>query len=53
MPENSLRYYALGSATGLTIVGWLLDKLPPEVGQAVIAAVAVIAGADMIKHRNG
>jgi len=49
---DNLRYYALGSLTGLTIVGWILDKIPPEVTTAVFAAVGVVITADYIKHRN-
>ena len=52
MTNHNLRYYALGSLTGLTMVGWLLDKLTPDITIAVFAAIGVIVGADMIKHKN-
>ncbi len=51
MAEN-LRYYGLGALTGLTVVGWLLDKLGPDITLAVFVAVGGILGADMIKHRT-
>jgi len=52
MTNHNLRYYALGSLTGLTIVGWLLDKLTPDITMAVFGAVGAIVAIDMIKHKN-
>ena len=52
MAEN-LRYYALGALTGLTALGWVLDKLTPEVITAVFAVIGGIVAADMIKHKSG
>ena len=52
MTDHNLRYFDLGAATALTALGWVLDKITPEVGATVIAAIVAIAGADMIKHRN-
>jgi len=49
---DNLRYYGLASLTGLTVVGWFLDKIPPEVTTAVFAAVGVLITADYIKHRT-
>jgi len=49
---DNLRYYALGSLTALTVVGWILDKIPEEVTTAVFAAVGIVITADYIKHRN-
>ena len=52
MSNHNLRYYALAGGIGLTALGWILDKLPVEIGTGVILAVIGIASADMIKHRN-
>ena len=49
---SNLRYYTLGALTGLTITGWLLDKIPPDVTMAVFAAFGAVLTADIIKHRN-
>ncbi len=49
---DNLRYYALASLSGLTVVGWILDKIPEEVTPAVFAAVGLVITADYIKHRN-
>ena len=50
--EGNLRYYGLGSLTALTIVGWILEKVPPEITVAVFGAVSLIVTADVYKHRN-
>ena len=52
METGKLRYAALAAGTGLVITGWIMDKLPPEVGPAVIAAIIGIATIDMYKHRK-
>jgi len=52
MSSHNLRYYGLGSLMALTIVGWLLDKIPPEVTQAVFIAVGALITADYAKHRH-
>ena len=49
---DNLRYYALGGICGLTALGWFLDKVPPEVTQAVFVALGAVITADYIKHRN-
>jgi len=46
MTNHNLRYYALGSLTGLIALGWFLDKVPEEVTVGVFAALGVIIGAD-------
>jgi len=51
MATHNLRYYALGSLTGLTALGWFLDKLPEEVTTAVFAALGIIITADWLKHK--
>jgi len=50
--EGKLRYYATGGLVGLTIVGWILDKIPPEVTLAVFAALGLLVTADVYKHRS-
>jgi len=52
MSHGNLRYYGLGALTGLTALGWLLDKIPPEITTAVFAALGVIISADYLKHRT-
>ena len=52
MTEHYLRYMAVLCGTGLVGLGWILDKLPTDVGVGAILALLTIAGADMIKHRN-
>ena len=54
MAEN-LRYYALGAYTGLLALFVALDKVPLDQNTliAVLAPIAVVLGADMIKHKNG
>jgi len=52
---GNLRYYALGAYTGLLALFVVLDKieLDATTATAVLAPIAVILGADMLKHRNG
>jgi len=52
MDTGKLRYYGLGSITGLTALGWFLDKLTPEITTAIFAALGALVTADIIKHRN-
>jgi len=52
MTEHYLRYLAIGLGTGLVALGWVLDKLPEEVGIAAVSALLLIAGADMYKHKD-
>ena len=52
MTEHNLRYYGLASLTGLTVVGWILDKVPPEVTTAVFAGIGLLVTVDVIKNRN-
>jgi len=49
---DNLRYYGLGAITGLTVTGWILDKIPPEVTTAVFGAIGLLITADYIKHRK-
>ena len=49
---DNLRYYGLGAICGLTAVGWLLDKLNPEITSAVFIAIGALVTADIAKHRN-
>ena len=49
---GNLRYYGLGALTGLTIVGWLLDKTTPEITLAVFGVIGALVGADMLKHKD-
>ena len=52
MTEHNLRYFGLAALTGLTVVGWFLDKLTPEVTTAVFAGIGALVVADIVKHRN-
>lgn len=50
--EGKLRYYGLAGLVGLTITGWILDKIPPEITIAVFSAIALIVTADVYKHKD-
>jgi len=52
MTEHNLRYFGLAALTGLTIVGWILEKLTPEITTAVFAGIGALVVADVIKARN-
>lgn len=52
MTSHNLRYYALGALTGLTAIGWVLDKITPEITTTVFAAIALIITADIVKHKS-
>lgn len=52
MTNHNLRYYALGSLTGLTVVGWILNKVPEEVTIAIFAALGLVITADWLKHKD-
>ncbi len=49
---HNLRYYGLGALTGLTALGWFLDKITPEITTAVFVALGVIITADYVKHKT-
>ena len=49
---GKLRYYALGALTGLTVVGWFMEKLTPEITLGVFVALGAIITADVVKHKN-
>jgi len=54
MAEHNLRYFALAAYTGLAALFVGLDKIDisdPSIAIAVLAPIAVILGADVIKHR--
>ena len=52
MSAGNLRYYGLGALTGLTALGWTLDKVSPEVTTAVFVALGAIITADYAKHKS-
>ena len=52
MSSGNLRYYGLGALTGLTALGWILDKITPEITTAVFVALGAIITADYAKHKN-
>lgn len=52
MTEHNLRYFGLAAISGLTVTGWLLNKLTPEITGAVFIALGTLVAADVIKHRN-
>lgn len=55
MSEHNLRYFALLAYTGLAGLFVGLDKVDvsdPTIAIALLAPIAVILGADVVKHRN-
>jgi len=54
MDTGKLRYYALGAYTGLIALFVLFDKIELDTTTAVAALtpIAVLIGADVIKHRS-
>ena len=50
--NGKLRYYGIGGLVGLTIVGWILDKIPPEITIAVFTALGLVVTADIYKHKD-
>jgi len=54
MSAGNLRYYALGAYTGLVAL-WTATQqivLDESVAVALLAPIAVVVGADILKHRN-
>jgi len=54
MTEHNLRYYALAAYTGLAALFVGLDKIDisdPTIAIAVLSPVAIVLGADIVKHR--
>ena len=49
---HNLRYFGLAGLVGLTALGWLLDKITPDITMAVFAALGVVITADYVKHKN-
>ena len=51
---HNLRYFALGAYAGLVALFVLLDKiaLDDTTAIALLAPIAILVGADIIKHRN-
>ena len=49
----NLRYYALGAYTGLIALFVALDKIELDVNTAIaiLAPIALVIGADMVKHK--
>jgi hypothetical protein len=52
MSDHNLRYFGLAALTGLTALGWVLDKLTPEITAAVFIALGGLVGLDMYKARK-
>ncbi len=52
MSSHNLRYFGLGAIVGLTALGWILDKITPEMSTAVFVALGAIITADVVKHRD-
>ena len=55
MAEHNLRYFALAAYTGLSALLIGLDKVDvtdPTVAIALLGPIAVVLGADIVKHRN-
>jgi hypothetical protein len=52
---GNLRYYALGAYTGLVALFTITDKISfddPTTAIALLAPIALLVGADVIKHRS-
>jgi len=52
MSEHNLRYYGLIALSGLTAVGWLLNKITPEITSGVFIAITTVVVLDLYKHRD-
>ncbi len=54
MTNHNLRYYALAAYTGLVALFVGLDKIPlnDNTAIAILAPIALVISADMIKNRN-
>tara|TARA_R110000796_G_scaffold31247_1_gene83095 strand:+ start:141 stop:314 length:174 start_codon:yes stop_codon:yes gene_type:complete len=54
MSSGNLRYYGLGAYTGLVALFTLLDKIvfDQTTAVAILAPIAIVIGADYIKHKN-
>ena len=50
--SGNLRVYGLASLTGLTALGWLLEKLPSEITIGVFGVLGALIGFDMYKHKT-
>lgn len=52
--NGNLRYYALGAYTGLLALFVVLDKIELDTTTAIaaLAPIAVLIGADVVKHRK-
>jgi len=53
MTNHNLRYYALGAYTGLIAIFVGLDKIALDQNTmiAILGPIALVLGADMIKHK--
>jgi hypothetical protein len=54
MTNHNLRYFALGAYTALSGLMIFLDKieLDPVSAAAILGPIAIVLGADVVKHRN-
>jgi len=52
MADHNLRYYALAALTGLTALGWVLEKINGQITAAVFVTITAIVAADIYKHRD-
>lgn len=50
----NLRYYALGAYTGLVALWTATQQIPlnETTATALLAPIALVVGADILKHRN-
>lgn len=51
MSNHNLRYFGLASLTGLTVVGWILDKVSEDITAAAFIAIGALIAVDVYKHR--
>lgn len=54
MSSGNLRYYALGAYTGLIALWTAQQQIPLNESTAIalLAPIAIVIGADYIKHKN-
>jgi len=52
MSNHNLIYFGLASLTGLTVVGWLVDKLTADITAAVFTGIGVLVAVDVYKNRK-
>jgi hypothetical protein len=51
---GNLRYFGLGAYTGLIALWTAMGQIPLDLNTAIalLAPIAVVVGADVVKHKN-